>query len=152
MDVDRNAQLAAAYALIFAVSTIASIFPPMNQLDRILRFRTNILGAGSGLLVALYWIASEHYASDGHQILAALAASIALITMMLTVLEYMSSTQLLKPPTQSETPKYNGHNSKPASHHRNKPMILNTVIAIVLWLTPFIVAAFLLRRLLRTRH
>ena len=152
-NVDRDAQLAAAYTLVLAVSTIASIFPSMNQLDQILRVGTNMMGAGSGLLVALHWITSAGYGSDDHRVFAALAAVIALITMMLTVLAYLyiSRAQVLKPSTQPEPSKCNGHKSKPTSRHSNKPMTLNTVVAIILWLTPFIVAAFLIRRYKRSR-
>ena len=87
--VDRDAQLAAAYALVLAVSTIATILPSMNQLDRALRFGNTIMGTGSGLLVAIYWITSTGYGSDDYRIFAALAAFIGLIAMMLTVLAYL---------------------------------------------------------------
>ena len=60
---DRHGQLAAAYAIALAVSTIAIIFQAIGPIDRVLRIGANIMGGTSGLLAAMHWVISEGYAS-----------------------------------------------------------------------------------------
>ena len=86
---DRHGQLAAAYAIALAVSTIAIIFQAIGPIDQVLRIGANIMGGTSGLLAAMHWVISEGYSSDEHQMLIWLAIMLALIAIILVTLVYM---------------------------------------------------------------
>ena len=97
---DRDAQLAATYALVLAFSTIVGIFPATGQVDQAIRIGINVVGGGSGLLAALHWVISEGYASGDHQTFVVRISILAIVILISTILIYIwpFAQQLSNPP------------------------------------------------------